>query len=104
MTAVASQGGNRGFFVANPMANTTLDLMNLPSVPVVCGSSWPKKYSMPVELKVQAAEFLIHTFLSRQHKKAAVFRLSPLSASFDDYHDPRRAYCRDGPVHFLILD
>ena len=104
MTAVASQGGNRGFFVANPMADTKPDLLNLPIVHSVGGSSWSKESSMPVGLKVQAAEPLIHTFLSRQHKKAAVFRLSPLSASFDDYHDPRRAYCRDGPVHFLILD
>ena len=56
MTAVASQGGNRGFFVADPMANTTPDLLNLPSVHSVCGSSWSKEYSMPVGLKVQAAE------------------------------------------------
>lgn len=32
MTAVASHGGNRGFFVANPMANRKPVLMNLPSV------------------------------------------------------------------------
>ena len=32
MTAVASQGGNRGFFVANPTANRKPALMNLPSV------------------------------------------------------------------------
>ena len=32
MTAVASHGGKRGFFVANPMANKKPVLMNLPSV------------------------------------------------------------------------
>ena len=31
MTAVASQGGDRGFFVANPMVDRKPALMNLPS-------------------------------------------------------------------------
>ena len=32
MTAVASSGGNRGFFVANPTADRKPALINLPSV------------------------------------------------------------------------
>ena len=59
---------------------------------------------MHAELKVQASKSCVRTLLSRRDKKAAVFRLSPLSASFNDYHDPRSVYWGGRTAHFLILD